>query len=73
MTSQDVKEGVELTLRIAHDLHAKLGRYPRACEIRWRVASALRERWTTMDRRAAVRLADQMMDVVAAASADKTT
>ena len=72
MTSQDLQEGVELTLAVAHDLRSALGRTPRACEIRWRVATRLQDRWTSLVRRDAVRMADQLMEVVATAAHNTT-
>ena len=73
MTPKDIETGVKLTLQVAHDLRCKLGRTPAACETRWRLASVFQARWTTMDRCDAVRIATQMMQVVATAAHKSAT
>lgn len=78
MTSDDLKEGCAITLRVAHKLRADLGRLPTMREIQWRTATqfqacnpvvgALR-----LNRLQAMDMAQRMMDVVTTAAEYTTT
>ncbi len=73
MTSADLDEGVRLTIGVAHSLKRVLGRSPKPAEIRWRTATELQRRWTTMDRRSACEMVDQFMEVIATYNESATT
>lgn len=64
MHSDDLQWGVKTTLAVAHHLHKVLGRIPSSAEIRWRTATQIQARFPSMTRKAAMQLADQMMDAV---------
>lgn len=69
MTSDDVRDGCAVTLRVAHKLYRDLGRLPTSMEIQWRVATQFQARnpevgMPPLTRVGAMVLARQMMDVV---------
>ena len=72
MTSDELKEGCEVTLRVAHKLHADIGRIPTCMEIQWRLATQF-QLCNPVDnhplcRIEAMVLAKYMMEVVRTAS-----
>lgn len=64
MTSKDVKEGVDLTIKVAHELKAALGRRPSLMEIQWRTAAAFQKRFPSFSVRATMEMAARMIDVI---------
>ena len=72
MTSDELKEGCVVTLRVAHKLRDDLGRLPTCTEIQWRLATQFQacnpEGGRPMCRIEAMELAESMMEVVRAAS-----
>ena len=70
MTSDDVAEGMRVTIQVAHRLKVELGRLPSLIEIQWRTATQFQYRdpqsGLPMSRHNAMVLARQMMDVVSA-------
>lgn len=72
MTSDELKEGCAITLRVAHKLRHDLGRFPTPMEIQWRTATQLQARavreCAPLTRMRAMTLAQQMMDVVSTAT-----
>ena len=72
MTSDDLQEGMRVTIQVAHRLKAELDRYPTPAEIKWRTATHFQLRNpqgdSVLTRRQAMTLAQQMMDVVSAAA-----
>lgn len=73
MTSEDVNEGMRITIMVARSLRRDLGRLPSQHEIQWRTATQFQVRnpqrgMPPLPRREAMALALQMMDVVRTAS-----
>ena len=78
MNSDDVNEGMRVTIMVARALRKDLGRLPTGSEIQWRTATQFQARnpqrgMPPLPRREAMALALQMMDVVRTASEHTTT
>ncbi len=78
MTSDDLNEGMRVTIRVARRLHDELGRLPSEMEIQWRTATQFQARnpqqgMPPLPRREAMELAAQMMAVVRTAAEHTTT